>query len=122
MTTVDNQHHPVNKTSRIGTKKHRRLFDVGNASKTSERNLFAQTILDRLRDQTRHAFGVFDWTRRDPVHAYPVTSPLDGKIARQRINTGFRGGHVNLHRRAEIMKCGADVQNLAAMLFELREG
>src|ERR1043165_8842303 len=51
MTTVDNQPHTVNKIRRVGTNKNRRLFDIGNASKTSERNLFAQTILDRFRNQ-----------------------------------------------------------------------
>src|ERR1044072_1388169 len=121
VTTIDNQHHAVNKTRCVGTNKHCRLFDIGDASKTSERNLFAQAILYRLRDEARHAFSVFDWTRRGPVHAYSVTAPLDSKIARQRIDTGFCGRNVNLHRRAEIMKCRADVQYLPAMLFELRE-
>src|SRR6185295_17994299 len=97
-------------------------FDVGNSSKTPERNLLAQTILDRFRDEAHHAFSVFDWTRRDPIHAYSVTAPFDGKIARQRVNTGFSGRNVNLHRCTEIMKRGADVQYLAAMLFELRKG
>src|ERR1044072_4170701 len=122
VTSVDNQHHAVNKTRRIGTNKHCRLFDVGDASKTAERNLLAQTILDRLRDQARHAFRVFDWSRRDPVHANSVTPPLDGKIARQRIYTGFSGRNVNLHWCAEIMEGGANVQYLPAMLFELRKG
>ena len=79
----------------------------------------AQTIFNRLRHQTLHAFRVFDWTRRDPVDANPITSPLHREIARQRINTSFRCRHVKLHRRAEIMERGADVQNLAAMLFQL---
>src|SRR4029079_5972701 len=97
-------------------------FDVGDASKTTERNLFAKTILDRFRDEARHSLSIFDWPRRYPVHAYSVTAPFDGKIARQRINTRFSGRNVNLHRRTEIMKRGADVEYLAAMLFELREG
>ena len=29
---------------------------------------------------------------------------------------------MELHRRAKVMKCGADVENLALMFFKLREG
>src|SRR6185369_4988036 len=63
----------------------------------------------------------FDWPRRDSVDAYPVASPFDGEIARQRVHARLRSRNVKLHRRAEIVKCRADIQDLTAMLFQLVE-
>ena len=83
--------------------------------------LFLQPLFDRLGNEPLHAFSVFDWTRRDRVDAYAVTAPLNREIARECIDSCFRRGHVKLHRRAEIMKRRADVQNLPAMFLELRK-
>src|ERR1044071_10257233 len=90
LTTVDDQHGAINKTRRVGADEHRRSLDIGDSSKATKRNVLPQPILDRLRHQAFHSFRVFDWARCDRVHADSITSPLDSKVARQRVNTRLR--------------------------------
>src|SRR5436853_7915504 len=60
LATVDNQHHAVDKTRRVGTDKNCCLLDVGNSSKASERNALQQSLLDRLGNETFHSLGILD--------------------------------------------------------------
>src|SRR3954468_14301082 len=101
MTAINHQHVSVDVTRRVRTDKKSRLLDVGNSAKPSQRNGLAKPLTDTLGHQARHSFGVFDWPRRNGVHPYPVSSPLDREIARQSIDAGLRRRNVELHRRAE---------------------
>ena len=121
MAAINYDYCSVDVAGRVGTKKYRRRFDIFDQSKPSERNRLLQLLFDRLRDQSLHSFGVSDWPRRDRVHANSVTSPLNGQVLRQRVDAGLRRGDVKLHRRAQVMQRGADVQNLAAVLFQFTE-
>src|SRR5215218_8891662 len=111
----------INKTCRVRTNKNRRPLDVGNSSKATERNVLSQMVPERLRHEAFHSLRIFDWTRRDRVHADSISPPLHREVARQRINTSLRRRYVKLHRRPQIMKRRTDVQNLSAILFELRK-
>src|SRR6185369_5647227 len=115
VSTVHNQHDAANKARRIRTEKHRGLLNIRDSYETSDRVLLQQTHLHRFRYETLHALSVFDWTRRDRVHAYAVAAPLDREIARQCIDTRLRRRHVKLHWRREVVKRRADVQNLSVM-------
>src|SRR5687768_18168273 len=88
MAAIDNQYSATNKTRRIRTQKHSRLFDIRDSAETAQWNGLPQTFFDRLRHQTLHSFRVFDWARRDRVDAYSISSPLNGEVTRQRIDTG----------------------------------
>src|ERR1700754_1291423 len=119
--TIHHQHLATNKTATLRTNKQCRLLNISDSAETSQRNVLLQLLSDCLGNEPLHSLSILDWTRRNRVHANPITSPLNRQIARQRINTSLRCGNVKLHRRAEVMQRRTDVQNLSAILFELRK-
>src|SRR3989442_12581941 len=50
-----------------------------------------------------------------------MRSPLDGKVLSQGVDAGLCRRNVKLHRRAEVMQRGADIQDLTLVLFQLFE-
>src|SRR5205814_1252738 len=62
-----------------------------------------------------------DWSRRDRVDADSVPAPFNSQVLSQCVDAGLGRRDVKLHRRAEVMQRGADIQNLPAMLFKLSE-
>src|ERR671919_883189 len=86
---IDYEHGAVDITRCVRTNEDCCFLDVGNASEAPERNFLFQSLLHRLRHEALHSFSIFNWTRRDCVHANSVRSPFDGEIARQCVNTGL---------------------------------
>src|SRR5436190_22791519 len=122
MAAVDHEYHSVNIISRLRAKKDRGGFNIANRSETAQRNSRAQPFFDELRNEPLHPFRVANRTRRDRVGANPITSPLHRQIPGECVNAGFRCGHMDLQRRAEIMERRADIQNLAAVFPKLSKG
>src|SRR5262245_59873640 len=119
MPAIDHQHSTVDVTRRVRAEKYCGRFDVLDQAKAAERDALPKLLFDRFRYEVLHAFGVFNGTGRDGVHANAIASPFNREIASKRIDACLGGRHVKLHWRAEIVKRGADVENLTAMFLQL---
>src|SRR6266446_3727479 len=118
MTAIDYQDRAIDVACSFRAKKDRSFFNVCNQPKAPERYSLAKFLFDWLGDQPLHPFCVLDWARSYRVDANTMAPPLDCQIACKRIDAGLGSRHMQLHRCAEVMKRGADVENLTLVLLE----
>src|SRR6266496_4317679 len=118
MTAINYQDRAIDVACSFRAKKDRSFFDVCNQPKAPERYSLAKFLFDWFGDQPLHPFCILDWARSYRVDANTMAPPLNCQITGKRIDPGLGGRNMKLHRCSEVMKGGADVENLTLVLLE----